>query len=276
MSFQAAIIESLFSLPAWDFPNASGYRRAKRAVPGRESDRIALDQAVEAVPEPNLTASLREVAARLPLAASVESATIRLRAEGSDRLHLLAAVGIPFRDVRRLALEPLTVAQARSIVAVGPTHTRAQALGLVWLHGEWLSTDEQSLGLLLVSSRTARRPDGQELALVGRTAARLAERLNGVDRSPRALRRAALALVRELVLATPPDGHGALAPLRPRERTILELYVDGLSAREIAEMLVISPHTVRTHLKLAFGRLGVHSRDEAATLVRRDQLLTLL
>jgi DNA-binding CsgD family transcriptional regulator len=266
MSFQAAIIESLFSLPAWDFPNASGYRRAKRAVPGRESDRIALDQAVEAVPEPNLTASLREVAARLPLAASVESATIRLR----------AAVGIPFRDVRRLALEPLTVAQARSIVAVGPTHTRAQALGLVWLHGEWLSTDEQSLGLLLVSSRTARRPDGQELALVGRTAARLAERLNGVDRSPRALRRAALALVRELVLATPPDGHGALAPLRPRERTILELYVDGLSAREIAEMLVISPHTVRTHLKLAFGRLGVHSRDEAATLVRRDQLLTLL
>ena len=228
------------------------------------------------MPEPSLPASLREVAAHLPLATSVEAATIRLRAERSDRLHLLAAVGIPFRDVRRLALEPLTVAQARSIIAMGPSHTYAHALGLVWLRGEWLSADDHSFGLLLVSSRTARRPDRKELALVRATAARLAERLKGVDRSPRALRTAALALVRELVLATPPDGHGALAPLRPRERTILELYADGLSAREIADMLVISPHTVRTHLKLAFRRLGVHSRDEATSLVRREQLLTLL
>jgi DNA-binding CsgD family transcriptional regulator len=242
----------------------------------RESDRIALEQAVEAVPEPSLAASLGEVAARLPLAASVESATIRLRAEGTDRLHLLAAVGIPFRDVRRLALEPLTVAQARSIVAVGPSHSYAHALGLVWLHGEWLAADGHSFGLLLVSSRTARRPDAQELELVRATAARLAERLSGVDRSTRALRTAALALVRELVLASPGDGQGVLAPLRPRERTILELYADGLSAREIADLLVISPHTVRTHLKLAFKRLGVHSRDEATSLVRQEQLLTLL
>jgi DNA-binding CsgD family transcriptional regulator len=41
-------------------------------------------------------------------------------------------------------------------------------------------------------------------------------------------------------------------------------------------LLVISPHTVRTHLKLAYRRLGVHSREEATELVRRDQLLTLL
>jgi DNA-binding CsgD family transcriptional regulator len=39
---------------------------------------------------------------------------------------------------------------------------------------------------------------------------------------------------------------------------------------------VISPHTVRTHIKLAFRRLGIHSRAEAAELVRANQLTALL
>jgi DNA-binding CsgD family transcriptional regulator len=245
-------------------------------VPERDANRIGLEQAVEAVPRPDLATSLQEVVAQIPLAASVEAVSVRLLAEGSDRLHLLAAVGMPFRDVRRLALEPLTIAQARSLLAVGPGHTLSQALGLVWLHGEWLSANGDSIGLLLVSSRTARRPDPGELELLRRVGARLAERLALVDRSSAALRGAALALVRQLVFESPVDPAGVLEPLRPRERTILELYTDGLSAGEIAELLVISPHTVRTHLKLAFRRLGVHSREEATTLVRRDQLVTLL
>jgi DNA-binding NarL/FixJ family response regulator len=129
---------------------------------------------------------------------------------------------------------------------------------------------------VLVGSRTARRPDGDELARIAATAARLAERLASVDRSPKALRTASLSLVRRLVLETRPSDDGLLHELRPRERTVLELYADGLSAGEIAELLVISPHTVRTHLKLAFRRLGVHSREEATDFVRRDQLMTLL
>ncbi|MDQ3865829.1 MAG: helix-turn-helix transcriptional regulator, partial [Actinomycetota bacterium] len=59
---------------------------------------------------------------------------------------------------------------------------------------------------------------------------------------------------------------------RARERQILELYADGLSTRDIAELLVISPHTVRTHVKLALRRLGVHEREEAAAMVRADQV----
>lgn len=245
-------------------------------MPERDEETVGLEQAVEAVPRPDLATSLQEVVARIPLAASVEAASVRLLAEGSDRLHLIAAVGMPFRDVRRLALEPLTIAQARSLLAVGPDHTLSQALGLVWLHGEWLTAHGDSLGLLFVSSRTARRPDREELVLVRRVGARLAERLAGIDRSPASLRTAGLSLIRRLVLDSPVDGDGALAPLRPRERTVLELYTDGLSPGEIADLLVISPHTVRTHLKLAFRRLGVHSREEAASLVRRDQLVTLL
>jgi DNA-binding CsgD family transcriptional regulator len=243
---------------------------------GREADKVALKRAVEAVPTRNFAPAFGEVLARIPLAASVEAASIRLLEENGDRLHLMAAVGMPFRDIRRLALDPLSVSQARSVLALGPRHTLAHALGLLWLHGEWLASDGDTLGLLMVSSRTERRPDDGELALLAEVAAALSERLAGVDRSARALRTAALGFVRELVLEAPTDGQGVLEPLRPRERVVLELYVDGLSAREIADLLVVSPHTVRTHLKLAFRRLGVHSREEATTLVRREQLLTLL
>jgi DNA-binding CsgD family transcriptional regulator len=245
-------------------------------VADRDSSRLVLEQAVVALPGPDLPTSLQEVAAALPLAVSVEAVTIRVRDRESDRLYLLAAEGIPFRDARRLGLEPLTIPQARTLGAMGAEHRKAVELGLVWLHGQWLQLDDGPLGLIFVGCRTARRPDQEDLACLARTADRVSERLRDVDRSRSALRRCSLGLVRRLVLDTPVGRDGPLRELRPREAAILELYSDGLSAAEIAELLVISPHTVRTHLKLAFRRLGVHSREEATSLVRRDQLVTLL
>jgi DNA-binding CsgD family transcriptional regulator len=245
-------------------------------VTDRASQRLVLEQAVETVSGQDLATSLESVVAPLPLAVSVEAATIRVRAAESDQLYLLAAEGIPFRDVRRLGLEQLTIPQARTLVAMGASHRKAIALGLVWLHGQWLTLDEEPLGLVFVGCRTARRPSAEELSYLAQTGARLTERLRGLDRSASVLRPASLALVRRLVLESPVGQDGPLRDLRPRERAILELYADDLSAAEIAELLVISPHTVRTHLKLAFRRLGVHSREEATRLVRRDQLATLL
>ena len=61
--------------------------------------------------------------------------------------------------------------------------------------------------------------------------------------------------------------------LRPRELTILALYSEGLSATEIADIFVISPHTVRTHVKNAYRRLGIHSREEAAPSSRPSACL---
>jgi DNA-binding CsgD family transcriptional regulator len=245
-------------------------------VTDRVAERLALQQAVEALPGTDVSASLDDVAAALPVAVSVEAVTIRLREAETDRLHLLAAEGMPSRDVRRLSLERLTIPQARTLLAVGAEHSLARAVGLVWLQGRWLADEGDPLGLLLVGSRTRRRPDDDDLELISSTAGRLAERITPVERSPAALRTASLSLVRRLVLETTPSSNGRLAALRPRERTILELYADGLSAPEIAELLVISPHTVRTHVKLAFKRLDIHSREEATEIVRRDQLLTLL
>jgi DNA-binding NarL/FixJ family response regulator len=56
-------------------------------------------------------------------------------------------------------------------------------------------------------------------------------------------------------------------PLTKRERQILELVVEGLTNREIAERLYLAESTVKRHLSSTFRRLGVSSRHEAAAAV---------
>jgi DNA-binding NarL/FixJ family response regulator len=62
--------------------------------------------------------------------------------------------------------------------------------------------------------------------------------------------------------------------LSARERQVLDLVVDGLPNREIGRRLFLSEATVKSHLSVAFRKLGVRSRAEAAALVleRRDEL----
>jgi LuxR family maltose regulon positive regulatory protein len=62
-------------------------------------------------------------------------------------------------------------------------------------------------------------------------------------------------------------------PLTPREQEILELMAAGLTNREMAEALVISPETVKKHAGAIYGKLGVHSRTEAAARARDLDLL---
>jgi class 3 adenylate cyclase len=50
--------------------------------------------------------------------------------------------------------------------------------------------------------------------------------------------------------------------LSARQAEVAALYVDGLSYKEIARALDISPGTVRTHLNAIFQKLGVSSRTE--------------
>lgn len=54
--------------------------------------------------------------------------------------------------------------------------------------------------------------------------------------------------------------------LTRREAELLDLVRAGLTNREIAARLVISPATVRVHLSNLFGKLGVHTRTAAATI----------
>ena len=59
-----------------------------------------------------------------------------------------------------------------------------------------------------------------------------------------------------------------------RELEILG-YLNGyLSAVEIADQLVVSSNTVRTHMKNIYGKLGVHGRSEAVGKAKKLGLLS--
>jgi DNA-binding NarL/FixJ family response regulator len=64
-----------------------------------------------------------------------------------------------------------------------------------------------------------------------------------------------------------------ISQLTRREREVLALVCRGADSRSIAEELVISPETARTHIQNVLSKLGVHSRLEAAALVGPDDLL---
>jgi len=70
-----------------------------------------------------------------------------------------------------------------------------------------------------------------------------------------------------------------IARLTPREREVLALLAEGADNERIAKVLVISPQTARTHIQNILGKLSVHSRLEAAALVRQngayDELVTV-
>jgi DNA-binding NarL/FixJ family response regulator len=64
--------------------------------------------------------------------------------------------------------------------------------------------------------------------------------------------------------------------LTRREKEILALLTDGAHNDRIAQTLVISPQTARTHIQNVLTKLGVHSRLEAAAFVRQNHMLELL
>jgi DNA-binding NarL/FixJ family response regulator len=56
--------------------------------------------------------------------------------------------------------------------------------------------------------------------------------------------------------------------LSARERQVTDLVAEGMTNAAVAARLCLAESTVKSHLGSAFSKLGVHSREEAATLIR--------
>jgi DNA-binding NarL/FixJ family response regulator len=85
----------------------------------------------------------------------------------------------------------------------------------------------------------------------------------------------ALRLVTRMTRQTPDRAGDLPEPLTDREREVLTLLAEGLSNKEIAQRLYLSVRTVEGHLVNIYGKLGLHSRTEAALYAVRLGWVTL-
>ena len=69
-----------------------------------------------------------------------------------------------------------------------------------------------------------------------------------------------------------PKPHRSLENLTPREREILALVGRGMSNHEIAEHLVLSPYTAKTHVSRLFLKLGARDRAQLVVIAYESGL----
>ncbi|MBA3057832.1 MAG: response regulator transcription factor [Gammaproteobacteria bacterium] len=72
------------------------------------------------------------------------------------------------------------------------------------------------------------------------------------------------------------EGAASRGLLSPREQEVLGLIARGFSYAEIARLQALSVHTVQTHIKNLYGKLSVHSKNEAVFEATRMGLLSSL
>jgi two-component system, NarL family, response regulator LiaR len=126
--------------------------------------------------------------------------------------------------------------------------------------------------------------DDEEVGLLGLRAGAsgfLAKDVD-IDVLPRAVQGAAAgeaAISRKLgmrlieQLRRAPEGRGGLrpvkSPLTPREWEVVDLLAETKTTDEIAELLVLSSETVRSHVKNILRKLDARSREEAVAAAQR-------
>jgi DNA-binding NarL/FixJ family response regulator len=98
-----------------------------------------------------------------------------------------------------------------------------------------------------------------------------------VNRGDALLSPAALRSLIVRFLASPehgdPPAPGRLSGLTDREREILALVAEGLSNDDIAQRLVVSPQTVKTHVNRTMAKLGAHDRAQLVVIAYQTGLV---
>ncbi len=77
----------------------------------------------------------------------------------------------------------------------------------------------------------------------------------------------------QTLLAAFPVPPASTITLTDRERQILRLLQTNLNTTEIADELIVSPSTIRTHVKNLYKKLNAHGREEAIIQAQQQGLL---
>jgi two-component system response regulator NreC len=80
-------------------------------------------------------------------------------------------------------------------------------------------------------------------------------------------------LVREALRQAPSVDEPFTEPLTEREQDVLRLVAEGLTNKEIADRLVLSLNTVKTHRLRVYQKLRLHTRAELVAFARRKGIL---
>jgi len=67
------------------------------------------------------------------------------------------------------------------------------------------------------------------------------------------------------------EGRSGMASLTGAEAQVATLVSDGITNREIADRLFLSPHTVNSHLRHIYNKLAINSRAELARIVAEQE-----
>lgn len=231
-----------------------GFRRALLSTV--DDDRIAIAQ-VYSVESPDDALRLHEQLVRIPMALSALPAETRALATGEAVRTGRGAPGLPSQLAAVAGRGPYVVAP---VVAAGTLvrwllHAdhgpRAEAVpeadrALLWGFAEGLGCALESRGLL--DRRRAERSRIVDLILAAERA------VSGLEPDLAPLR-------------CGPDAVAVAARdvLTGREVEVLELMAMGATNRVIAEQLVISQSTVKSHAKSILRKLGAHTRAEAVS-----------
>ena len=117
---------------------------------------------------------------------------------------------------------------------------------------EWTGGEQSSSATLPASWMKKER--GAEIDVPGLGAHRVVVRRQRVDGE-----RLALLEVKRI---DRPQVSATLPSLSPRQLEVLSLAARGVNSAGIARRLAISVNTVKTHLKVAYERLGIHHRHQ--------------
>jgi DNA-binding CsgD family transcriptional regulator/tetratricopeptide (TPR) repeat protein len=237
----AAWLLALFATAGGDAEGARGWLRAPTEPDGRAIlPRFPLDIADEVLLARIALATQDDELAQLALSNS------RRRAELNPGVASIAAAAAHVGGLLEPSHEDLR--KAADLFERTPRRLEL-AVALEDLGGELIATDREAAIEVL----------GRSLALYTELAAtwdarRVRSRLRELG-------------VRRRVVTAEPETHG-WAALTTSEVAVAQLVADGLTNREVADRLFVSPHTVNSHLRHVFAKLGINSRVELARLAR--------